>query len=69
MRAHPGLILFVVLIAVGVVLEVIGQNLLGTVLILVTVVGALGAARGRSRDAMHASTGRELPPSGRRRLP
>lgn len=56
MRAHRGLIVFVVLLAVGVVLEVVGQNLLGTALILLTVCGALGTARGRSRDRLHASS-------------
>jgi len=42
--------------AVGVVLEFVGQNLLGTALILLTAWGAVGAARGRSRDAVPTST-------------
>jgi hypothetical protein len=66
MRAHAGLVLFVVAMVVGVVLEAIGQNLIGTLLLLGTVWLGLGAARSRSRDAMNASTGGPLLRPGRR---
>ena len=64
MRAHPGLVVFVVLMAVGVALEIVGQNLLGTALIIVTAFGAIGAARSRSSGSMYATDfyPRELDP-------
>jgi hypothetical protein len=67
MRAHLGLVVFVALIAVGVVLAVIGQGFVGSVVLLGTVLVGLGSARRRSRDAMQASRGTSLPPTARRR--
>jgi hypothetical protein len=67
MRAHPGLIAFVLAVAVGVVLEMVGQNLVGTVLILGAVLLALGSARNRLRgDALKGSSGSSLPRATRR---
>jgi len=42
MRAHLGLVVFVVLMAAGVALEIVGQNLLCTALIIVTLSGQSG---------------------------
>jgi hypothetical protein len=48
MRAHLGLIVFAVVLALGVVLEFVGSNLLGTLLILGAFAVGIGAARQRS---------------------
>jgi hypothetical protein len=56
MRAHLGLVVFVVLMAVGVALEIVGQNLLGTALIIVIAFGAIGAVRSRSSGGMYATS-------------
>jgi len=67
MRAHPGMIVLGLAVAVGVVLEAVGENLLGTVLILGAVLMALGAARNRSRlAAIENSSGPSLRRSARR---
>jgi hypothetical protein len=62
------MILLVLALAVGVVLEAVGQNLIGTVLILGAVLLALGSARNRSREAaLEESSGPSLPRAARRR--
>ena len=67
MRSHPGLIVPVLAVAVGVVLEAVGQNLVGTVLILGALLLALGSARNRSRPAaIEKSSGPSLPRAARR---
>lgn len=48
MRAHGGLIVFIVVLAVGIVLEFAGSNLLGTLLILGVFAIGVGGARQRS---------------------
>jgi hypothetical protein len=48
MRAHLGLIAFAVVLVLGVILEFVGSNLLGTLLILGAVAVGIGGARQRS---------------------
>jgi len=48
MRAHLGGIVLAVVLALGVVLEFVGSNLVGTVLILGAVWMGIGLARGRN---------------------
>jgi len=58
MRAHLGLVVFVVLMAAGVALEIVGQNLLCTALIIVTLSGKLDDGR------HHEMVVRDLLPAG-----
>jgi hypothetical protein len=48
MRAHVGLVVFAVVLALGIILEFVGSNLLGTVLIFAVFAIGIGAARQRS---------------------